>query len=130
MFLEKKVSGLLRLSIGLTDLNRREAVSSDKDPRAKPNEGDVQDFMRKVEKLRPKALGFTTSVDIFDNCFKPLYPEATGNRGQQSFKIHESEVWLLGSTSGRVKDAEAREEAFVQFATFLSTLEGKGQPPQ
>jgi G:T/U-mismatch repair DNA glycosylase len=124
LFFEKKENGLLRLGIGLTDLNRRIVVSNDEDPKAKPTQGDIQQFVKKVEKLKPKALGFVTNPDIFEDSFKPLYPQVTRIRGQQDFKIHGSHVWLLGSTSGRVKDADAREDVFEQFATFLSELEG------
>ena len=113
------------LGIGLTDLNRRLVVSNDEDPKARPTQGDIQQFVKKVEKLKPKALGFVTSLDIFEDSFKPLYPEATKTRGEQAFKIHESHVWLLGSTSGRVKDADAREDVFDQFASFVSDLESK-----
>jgi len=125
LFSEKKESRLLKLGIGLTDLNRRVVVSNDDDPKAKPTEGDVQQFVKKVEKLAPKALGFVTSIDIFEDSFKTLYPQATRIRGQQAFKIHESQVWLLGSTSGRVKDVDAREDIFDQFAAFVSELESK-----
>ena len=125
LFFEKKESRLLALGIGLTDLNRRLVVSNDEDPKAGPTQGDIQQFMKKVEKLKPKALGFVTSLDIFEDCFKPLYPQATKTRGEQAFKIHGSHVWLLGSTSGRVKDADAREDIFDQFAAFVSELETK-----
>ncbi len=126
MFIEKKTAGLLRLGIGLTDLNRREVVSNEKDPRAKPTESDIHEFEGKVEQLKPSALGFVIHPDVFEECFKPLYPAATAILGHQVFRIHASDVWLLGSTSRRVKDANGREDLFDQFAAFLSTVNRAG----
>lgn len=129
LFFEKKTSGLLRAGIGLTDLNRRVVVSSDDDPEARPTLDDIRQFVKKVGELKPKALGFVTSPDLFEDVFRPLFPQASRDRGQQGFKIHGSDVWLLGSTFGRVrgKENKVREDLFDQFADFLSTPGGSNQ---
>ena len=115
-FFEKKEGTLLKQRIGLTDLNRRLVVSRDDDPAAEPNEEDIRKFVKKIEKFRPKLVAFVTGLEIFEKCFKPVYPSATRERGKQNFSIGTSEVWLLGSTSGRVKDTEAIEQVFADLA--------------
>jgi G:T/U-mismatch repair DNA glycosylase len=122
LFFERKETQLLKHGIGLTDLNRRRVVRNDDDPAAKPTTDDVQRFVRKVEKYRPKILAFATNVETFENAFKPNYPAATRQRGKQDFLIGNSEVWLLGSTSGRVKDTDALEQVFEDLAERLKGL--------
>ncbi|MDI6766698.1 MAG: uracil-DNA glycosylase family protein [Bacteroidota bacterium] len=125
-FFEKKESTLLKHHIGLTDLNRRLVVSKDDDPSAEPTPDDIQKFIKKIEKYKPKIVAFVTSVEIFEKCFKKLYPTASRQRGKQDFKIGDSEVWLLGSTSGRVKDIDAMEQVFSDLADLLGSLENEG----
>ena len=122
MFFEKKEAELLKHHIGLTDLNRRRVISNDDDPAAAPTPDDVQKFVRKVEKYRPKIVAFVAKVEIVENCLKRLYPSVTRQRGKQDFLIGDSEIWLLGSTSGRVKDADALEQLFEDLAARLSSL--------
>jgi G:T/U-mismatch repair DNA glycosylase len=119
-FFEKKESALLKLRIGLTDLNRRVVVSNDDDPAAEPTMDDLQKFVKKVEKYKPKVVAIVTSAEIFEKCFKRLYPSATRERGKQNFLIGNSEVWLLGSTSGRVRDTDALEQVFGDLADRLN----------
>jgi len=121
-FFERKESQLLKHGIGLTDLNRRRVFSNDDDPAAKPTIDDIQKFIRKVEKYRPKILAFTANVETFENAFKVNYPSANRQRGKQDFLIGNSEVWLLGSTSGRVKDTDALEQVFEDLADRLKGL--------
>ncbi|MBI5476223.1 MAG: hypothetical protein HY964_05735 [Ignavibacteriales bacterium] len=125
-FFEKKESALLKCRIGLTDLNRRLVVSKEDDPSAEPTPDDIQKFIKKIEKYKPKIVAFVTSVEIFEKCFKRLYPTATRQRGKQDFMIGNSEVWLLGSTSGRVKDADAMEQVFGDLADRLGSMEKEG----
>lgn len=121
-FFEKKESALSKLRIGMTDLNRRLVVSNDDDPAAKPSTDDVQKLVRKMEKYGPKIIAFAMKVEIFEECFKSLYPSANRQRGKQDFVIGNSEVWLLGSTGGRVKDNEVQEQAFADLAERLKDL--------
>jgi len=125
-FFEKKESTLLKHHIGLTDLNRRLVISKEDDPAAEPTPDDIQKFVKKIEKFKPKIVAFVTGVEIFEKCFKRLYPSATRQRGKQEFLIDNSEVWLLGSTSGRVKDIAALEQAFGDLADRLGELEKVG----
>ena len=122
LFFERKESQLLKHGIGLTDLNRRRVVSNDDDPTAKPTTDVIQKFIRKVEKYQPKILAFATNVETFENAFKPNYPSANRQRGKQDFLIGNSEVWLLGSTSGRAKDTDALEQVFEDLADRLKVL--------
>jgi G:T/U-mismatch repair DNA glycosylase len=116
LFFEKKEAVLAKYRIGLTDLNRRRVVSSDSDPAAKPTPDDIAKFIRKVEKYQPQVVAFVAGMEIFESCFKPLYPAANRERGKQGFLIGGSEVWLMGSPSGRVKDTEALEQVFEELA--------------
>lgn len=122
-FFEKKESALLKHHIGLTVLNRRRVAASDDDRAAEPIIDDIQKFVRKVEKYRPKTVGFVTKAEIFENCFRALYPSVNRQRGKQDFLIGSSEVWLLGSTSGRAKDSDAMEQVFEDLAERLNSLE-------
>jgi G:T/U-mismatch repair DNA glycosylase len=122
LFFEKKERELLKRRIGLTDLNRRRVVSNDDDPAAEPIKDDILKFVRKVEKYGPKILAFVTNMEIFEKCLRPLYPSVNRQRGKQDFLIGNSEVWLLGSTSGRVKDTDSMEQAFEDLAERLDSL--------
>ncbi|HEV8538944.1 MAG TPA: uracil-DNA glycosylase family protein [Bacteroidota bacterium] len=125
-FFEKKESALLALRIGLTDLNRRRVVSNDADPAAEPTTNDTQIFVKKIEKYHPKIVAFVTGVEVFEKCFKGLYPSANRQRGKQDFLIGSSEVWLLGSTGVRAKDTDAMEQVFVDLADRLNDLVKEG----
>jgi len=125
-FFEKKESTLLKLRIGLTDLNRRLVVSNEDDKAAEPTTDDIQKFVKKIEKYKPKIVAFVTGVEIFERCFKRLYPSANRQRGKQDFLIGDSEVWLLGNTGGRVKDVDALEQGFGDLADRLTGLEKEG----
>ena len=121
-FFEKKESALLKCHIGLTDLNRRLVVANDDEPSAEPTADDLQKFVKKIEKFKPKIVAFVTKVEIFEKCFKPLYPSANRQRGKQDFMIGSSEVWLLSSTGGRVKDRESLEQVFEDLAERVNVL--------
>jgi len=127
MFIQKKTEQLLQLGIGLTDLNRRVAVSDDKDKSAKPTDDDMRTFISKVEGRNPKILAFVTSIDVFAAAFKSRYPDVTTTLGLQPFKIGNSEVWLLGSTSGLVRgDALIRQEdAFFALGERVQNFTGE-----
>jgi len=122
-FFEKKESVLLKLHIGLTDLNRRLVISNDDDPAAEPTMDDIQKFVKKVEKYRPKIVAFVTGPEVFEKCLRRLYPSANRQRGKQDFLIGDSEVWLIGSTSGRMKDTDALEQVFEELADRLNGLD-------
>jgi len=121
-FFEKKESTLLKLRIGVTDLNRRMVVSKEDDPGAEPTTEDVQKFVAKMKKFQPKIIAFVTSAELFEKCLKPHYPSANKERGKQEFLIGASEVWLLGSMSGRAKDTDALEQVFDDLAAQVKEL--------
>lgn len=121
-FFEKKESQLLKHRIGMTDLNRRRAVSNDDDPAAEPTADDIKKLIGKVEKFHPKIVAFVTKVETFEKCFKKLNPSVTRERGKQGFLIGVSEVWLMGSTSGRAKDTDAMEQVFSDLADRINSL--------
>ena len=128
MFTQKKTSQLLQLGIGLTDLNRRVLASNDKDKSARPTQEDIEQFIVKVEKLNPKIVAFVTNPEIFVELFKSRYPGTCGTLGLQPFRLGNSEVWLLGSTSGLVRgEALGRQEdAFFALGERISVLKGEG----
>jgi G:T/U-mismatch repair DNA glycosylase len=127
MFIEKKTSQLLRLGIGLAQLNRRVAVASEKDRSAIPDDNDIRQFLAKVEGLHPKILAFVTSPDIFVQAFQSRYPGLTGTAGRQQFQIGGSEVWLLGSTTAQIRGASltAQEDLFFALGEHISALRGE-----
>jgi double-stranded uracil-DNA glycosylase len=124
MFIEKKTSQLLRLGIGLTDLNRRVVAVGEKDKLARPSEEDVEQFIVKNEKLDAKILAFVTTPEIFVELFQSRYPGACGTLGLQPFSIGNSEVWLLGSTSGSVRGEalDRQEDAFFELGERIAAL--------
>jgi G:T/U-mismatch repair DNA glycosylase len=127
MFTLKKTSQLLRLGIGLSDLNRRIVATSDKDKIARPSHEDIEQFIAKCGKLQPKIVAFTMSPDIFVELFTTLSPGACKTLGLQPFTIGGSEVWLLGSTS-LVLRGEAltmQEDTFFALGERISDLTDK-----
>jgi len=124
MFIQKKTSQLLRLGIGLTDLNRRVIALNDKDTAARPTQEDIHQFIVKDEKLKPKVLAFVTSPEIFVALFKGRYPGVCGTLGLQPVKLGNSEVWLLGSTKGlaRGEALGRQEDAFFALGERISAL--------
>jgi G:T/U-mismatch repair DNA glycosylase len=129
MFIQKRTSQALRLGIGLTDLNRRVVAPNDKDKAARPTQEDIQEFIVKDKKLNPKILAFVTSPEVFVEVFKNRYPGACSTLGLQPFRIGNSEVWLLGSTSGLVRgEALGRQEdAFFALGERISVLKEEAQ---
>lgn len=124
MFIQKKTSQLLRLGIGLADLNRRFVASGDKDKAARPTEADIQQFIGEAVRLKPKLLAFVTSADLFVELFKSRYPDVTATLGLQSFGIGDAEVWLLGSpgTLPRGEALTKQEDAFFALGDRISAL--------
>jgi len=124
IFTQKKTSQLLRLGIGLTDLNRRVVATSDKDKSARPNEEDIVQFIAKGEKLSPKILAFVTSPETFVELFKSRYAGACDTLGLQPFRIGNAEAWLLGSpsTSFRGEALTRQEDAFFALGERISIL--------
>jgi G:T/U-mismatch repair DNA glycosylase len=124
LFTQKKTSELLKLGIGLSDLNRRVVASSDKDKSARPTQEDIEQFIVKDENLNPKILAFVISPEIFVEVFKGRYPGSCGTLGLQPFRIGNSEVWLLGSTSGlaRGEALGMQEDAFFALGERISAF--------
>lgn len=130
-FLQKKTSQLLKLGIGLTDLNRRMVVENDKDKSARPTEDDVRDLIARTEKLKPGVLALVTSADLFVATFKSLFPAANDVPGPQPFRIGASEVWLLGSTTATIRGEalERQENVFLELAERVAALKSVTPPP-
>ena len=130
MFIEKKTSQLLRLGIGLTELNRRVAVASEKDRSAIPDDNDIKQFLAKVEALHPRILAFAISPDMFVQAFQIRYQGLTGTPGRQEFQMGGSEVWLLGSTTAQLRGVSitAQEDLFLALGERISALTGEGAP--
>jgi G:T/U-mismatch repair DNA glycosylase len=124
MFTEKKTSQLLQLGIGITVVNRRVVAGSEKDKAARPSEDDVQQFIVRAEKLNARILAFDMGADLFVDLFKSRYSMVTATLGVQSFRIGNSEVWLLGSTSVAVRgEALAKQEdAFFTLGERISSF--------
>jgi G:T/U-mismatch repair DNA glycosylase len=124
MFIEKKVSQLRKLGIGLTDLNRRIISSGDKDKLAWPTEEDIEEFIGKVAELKPKIVAFEMNADLFVGLFKSRYPGVTPTLGLQSFKIADAEVWLLGSTATKPRGEALtqQEDAFFALGERMEAL--------
>lgn len=124
LFIEKKVSQLRKLGIGITDLNRRIISGGDKDKMAWPTEEDIEEFLGKVAELKPKILAFVINADLFVGLFKSRYPEVIPAPGQQPFKMADAEVWLLGSTATkpRGEGLTQQEDAFFALGERTSAL--------
>jgi G:T/U-mismatch repair DNA glycosylase len=127
-FFEKKESMLLKHRIGVTVLNRRKVSSRDDDPGEEPTMDDIQKLVKKIEKYQPTVVAFVTREETFDRSFKHLYPSATRQKGKQDFSIGTSEVWLLGSSTGRAKETDTMEQLYDDLADRLKSLEN--QSPQ
>jgi G:T/U-mismatch repair DNA glycosylase len=121
-FFERKESVLLKERLGLADLNRRRTYATEDDPEADPTVEDVRKLVTRVEKYRPAIVAFVTKPETFERAMKPLYPGATPERGKQPFLLGASEVWLLGSANGRLKDGAALEEVFDALTDRLAEL--------
>jgi G:T/U-mismatch repair DNA glycosylase len=126
MFIEKKISQMRKLGIGLTDLNRRIISGGDKDKLAWPTEEDIEEFIGKVAELKPKIAAFVMNADLFVGLFKSRYPGVTSTFGLQPFKIADTEVWLLGSTATkpRGEGLTQQEDAFFALGERISALPG------
>jgi G:T/U-mismatch repair DNA glycosylase len=127
MFIEKRTSQLVSLGIGLTELNRRGAVKTEKDRSAIPDESDIKQFLSKVETLKPKILGFLTDPELFVRVFQSRFPELTSTPGRQEFPMGSSEAWLLGSTMAQLRGESltAQEDLFFTLGERISTLRGE-----
>ncbi len=115
LYFEKKESALLKHRLGMTALNRRRLVKNEDDPDALPTSDDILQFSKKIEKYKPRLTVALMKPELFEKCFKPIYPAALRTKGKQAFLIGESEVWLAGSTTVR-KDAEELEQMFEDIA--------------
>jgi G:T/U-mismatch repair DNA glycosylase len=122
LFFEKKERLLTGWKIGLTDLNRRVVVEGIDHPDAAPTPEDVRKFVATVKKHQPRIVAFIAGLDVFESCFKPLYPAVNRKRGRQEVSIDGSEVWLLGPTSGRGKDNKALENVFEALGERVKAL--------
>jgi G:T/U-mismatch repair DNA glycosylase len=124
MFVLKKTSQLVRLGIGITDLNRRVVVAAEKDRTAQPDEDDMAEFIARVEKLAPAILAFVMVPESFVGAFKNRFPAASTAIGLQTFRICSSEVWLLGSTIMvlRGEALKTQEDAFFELGERLGSL--------
>jgi len=125
LYFEKKQSALLKRRIGMMNLNRRRLARDDEDPDAMPTEKDIKQFINKVTKFKPHVLAFITPVEVFEQCFKPLYPSANRTRGRQDFPIGSSEVWLVGNTLGKTKDLEELESIFEEIGQRIAPTAAK-----
>jgi G:T/U-mismatch repair DNA glycosylase len=124
MFIQKKTSQLLRLGLGLTDLNRRGVAIDDKDKAARPTEEDIQQFIARVPVLNSKVLAFVIRPVLFVELFASRYPGVTATLGLQSFRIGNAEVWLLGSPGGllRGEALTKQEDAFLALGERIAAL--------
>jgi G:T/U-mismatch repair DNA glycosylase len=124
MFIQKKTSQLLRLGIGLTDLNRRVIATDEKDKAARPTEEDVRQFIARVPTLNSRVLAFVIKPDLFVTLFTSHYPGVTATLGLQPFRISNAEVWLLGSTAGllRGEALTKQEDAFFALGERILAL--------
>ena len=125
LFFEKKQSALLKRGIGITVLNRRVLATIDDDPAAMPTREDVKEFIDKMKVCKPRVVAFLTPVEVFEECFKPMFPSANRERGKQDFTIGKSEVWLAGNTLGKTKDLEILEELFDQIGKSAGDVTGE-----
>lgn len=116
LFFEKKENILLKHHIGLTDLNRRKVIAREDDPAGQPTADDVGKFIRKVEKYSPRIVAAVMKPPLFERAFSAIFPGASQTPGKQDFRIGNSEVWLLGSPAGRVKDPDPMEQLFEDLA--------------
>ena len=128
IFTEKKKSKMLENGIGLTDLNRRDPVTDEKGKAAKPTGEDVQAFIAKTEKLKPRVAAFVILPELLVALFKDLFPGATSELGRQAFSVGSTEIWLLGSTTAQLRGEalERQEDAFFALGERVEELRGSG----
>jgi G:T/U-mismatch repair DNA glycosylase len=126
-FIEKKTSQLLKLGIGLTDLNRRLVVENEKQKEARPVEGDIREFIARVEDLKPGIVAFVMQPEVFVGAFRGLFPAVTDTPGRQVFTIGGAEVWLLGSTVALIRGEalQRQDDAFFALGERLEGLVGE-----
>lgn len=124
MFVEKKTSQLLKLGIGLTDLNQRVLAASDKDKAALPSAEDLSGFIGRVAALKPKTVAFLIRPEIFADIFTSRYPDLTEDLGLQPFTIGTAEAWLLGSPLAvlRGEGLTKQEDAFFALSEHVAAL--------
>ena len=122
LFFEKKERVLAGRRIGLTVVNRRVVVNTIDEAEAAPTHEDVRKFIATVNKIQPRIVALITGLDVFEASFTPLYPGVTRKRGKQEFSIGDSEVWLLGPTSGKGKDNRAQEDAFEALGKRVGAM--------
>ncbi len=127
VFIEKKTSQLLRLGVGLTTFNRRTLARDDKDKSADPTEDDVRHFIARVDKMKPRFIGFVVDPETFVELFKSRYPDVAAVPGPQSFRIGASEVWFLGPTRGKPRGEalEKQEDAFFALGEAVQASREK-----
>ena len=67
-----------------------------------------------LEALKPGAVGVLVDPVLFADLFKSHSPNVAGTLGLQPFRMHGSEIWLLGSTTKvlRGEALAAQEDAF------------------
>ena len=126
MFFMKKTSLLLRRGIGLSELNRRVAAAGEKDKAAAPTGEDVASFRARVDDLKPAIVALIMPVETVIECF-PEQPGDAVAPGPQPWKIGGAEVWVLGSTTARVRgDAATRQEdAFFALGERVTAPGGR-----
>jgi G:T/U-mismatch repair DNA glycosylase len=126
MFVQKKTSQLLRTGVGITVINQRVVVASDKDKLALPSDDDLRDFLGKVKKLKPKIVAFVMAAEAFQEIFRDRTPEVSDTPGIQKFTLEGVEVWLLGSTTKvlRGEALTAQEDAFFALGERMAELKG------
>jgi G:T/U-mismatch repair DNA glycosylase len=131
MFTQKRADQLLKLGIGLRDLNRRTIAVDEKDKSAKPNEEDVHAFIARVATLNPRALAFVMREEDFVGAFKRPFPVVTDTLGLQAFKIGNAEVWLLGPTTAvlRGESLSKQEDAFFALGERILAVRGGSSQP-
>lgn len=124
LYVEKKTSQLRQLGIGITDLNQRVIAANDKDKAALPTDEDIQRFAERTVELRPKTIGFLMRPELFLDLFKRRYQGATDAVGLQPFTIGTAEVWLLGSTTTRLRGEALtkQEDAFFNLGERIEAM--------
>jgi len=124
MYIQKKTSQLLKLGIGVTDLNQREVAGDENDKAVRPTMDDVDAFAAKVKSRRPAKLAFVVHPELFCEVFQDFGPSDV--LGQQAFAIGGAEVWLLGSTIKVLRGEllTKQEDAFFALSESLESMAG------
>ena len=127
MFFMKKTSLLLRQGIGLTELNRRMAVAGDKDRAAMPTEDDIRAFTGGVADRKPAIVAFVIPPETMVACFPAQAADSAAMPGPLPWKIGQSEVWTLGSTTALIRGEAAtrQEDAFFALGERVTALRGQ-----